>query len=174
MAAEADTAAAGEGERAGPKAGAKHVTIDVGEADHHEGGPPASAAAPSPASATSSFAPFSSKRSHATAAAMEDPEAQPFVNRSPPLGFGGYLRAIVVLIVLGPFRLVIFCVAIVLAWLFSTLATLGWQLDAPEPLPPWRLAVLAPVPFLWRTWLFSMGYWHIKVHGTPAPRAAAP
>ena len=35
-------------------------------------------------------------------------------------------------------------------------------------------AVLAPVPFLWRTWLFSMGYWHIKVRGTPAPRAAAP
>ena len=172
MAAEAETAAGGgKGERAG----AKHVTIDVGEADpeageRHEGGSPAAAPSP-PSTATSSFAPFPSKRRDQ---AMEDPEAQPFVNRSPPLGFGGFLRAIVVLIVLGPFRLVIFLVAICLAWFFSFLATLGWRLDAPEPLPPWRLAVLAPVPFLWRTWLFSMGYWHIKARGPPAPRAAAP
>ena len=102
------------------------------------------------------------------------PTVQPFVNRSPRLTPGRVVQAVLVATLVGPFRLLLFVPAIVFAWMFSALSVLGWPPKAEEPLPRWRLAIQAPVPFLWRAWIFSMGYHFIRVKGTPAQRSEAP
>jgi lysophosphatidylcholine acyltransferase/lyso-PAF acetyltransferase len=84
------------------------------------------------------------------------------------------IQAVLVATLVGPFRFLLFLPALFFAWFFSALSVFGWPPKSQEPLPRWRLAIQAPVPFMWRAWIFSMGYHFIRVKGTPAQRSEAP
>lgn len=118
--------------------------------------------------------PPSSREALRRAVSNSEPTVQPFVNRSPPLTFCRVVQAIIIAVFVGPLRFAVFLPALFFAWLFSALSVVGWPIQSEDPLPPLRRAIQKPVPFLWRTWIFSMGYHFIRVKGEPATRSEAP
>ncbi|XP_015061312.1 lysophospholipid acyltransferase LPEAT2 [Solanum pennellii] len=97
----------------------------------------------------------------------------PFRNNTPTVeGVYEWLK-IVVCLPITLVRLVLFGLALMVGYLATRTALLGWK-DRSSPMPKWRTRLMCITRMSARTILFSFGYQWIRRKGKPAPREIAP
>ncbi|XXG67118.1 hypothetical protein AAC387_Pa06g0536 [Persea americana] len=97
----------------------------------------------------------------------------PFRNHTPSIdGIYEWLK-IVICIPVALVRLVLFGLFLVVGFVATKLALLGWS-DKEQPLPKWRCGVMWVTRICSRCILFCFGYHWIRRVGRPAPRETAP
>ncbi|KAL3348973.1 hypothetical protein AABB24_022237 [Solanum stoloniferum] len=97
----------------------------------------------------------------------------PFRNNTPRVeGVYEWLK-IVVCLPITLVRLVLFGLALVVGYVATRTALLGWK-DRSSPMPKWRSRLMWVTRMSARTILFSFGYQWIRRKGKPAPREIAP
>lgn len=96
----------------------------------------------------------------------------PFRNHTPSMSVYGWCKAVVCLpIALA--RLLLFGLALLIGFLATKLALLGWK-DTKSPMPRWRCRIMWVTRISSRIILFSFGYHWINRIGRPASREVAP
>jgi len=106
---------------------------------------------------------------------MQLANVNPFYNRTRDLPLGERLKISVMAVTLFPIRIVGAIGSLLLACVVAKISILGLsdkQLE--DPLSTWRQWLRTPVFWLSRLFLWFLGFLHLRVHGAPAPRHAAP
>ncbi|KAJ9171306.1 hypothetical protein P3X46_014693 [Hevea brasiliensis] len=97
----------------------------------------------------------------------------PFLNNTPDIEGAYELLKILVCLPIAVARLVLFGVCLLLGFIATKLALLGWK-DKHNPMPRWRSRLMWVTRICARCILFAFGYQWIKRKGKPAPREIAP
>ena len=101
----------------------------------------------------------------------------PWRNQTEALTTVQKLKFLIMAPVVMPLRLVAAVVVLLAAALLTSVAMLGLKVskDEPKPMTGWRRSIVNFfMPILCRSLLFVLGFLHIKVNGTLAPRGVAP
>ncbi|KAM5555022.1 lysophospholipid acyltransferase LPEAT2 [Rosa sericea] len=99
--------------------------------------------------------------------------ADPFKNQTLRIGGVYEWLKIGVCFPIAIVRLVIFGVSLLIGFVATKLALLGWK-DRQNPMPKWRCRIMWITRVCTRCILFAFGYHWIRRIGKPAPRATAP